>query len=296
MHFVTRSSLATIALVLMTASLSSDAWAYCRTSVCGEVASSVCTPSGSNDCGVPLFWSPPCIGFSVQENASAFVDVDTAVTIMEQAFQTWEAADCGGSTPAINVTHVGTVSCDQTEYNTDNGNANVVVFRDTGWPYAAKEKTLALTTVTFNLDTGEIFDADLEINASDVQLTTGNNGVEYDLLSIVTHEAGHMLGIAHSPIDEATMTVDYVPGDLSLRDLHPDDVAAICDAYPGGALGQCDPTPRHGFAQECQTGTSTDSDGDCSCATPGHEGDPLDWSILALCGIVLTRRRRSDND
>jgi hypothetical protein len=115
--------------------------------------------------------------------------------------------------------------------------------------------------------------------------------VQYDLLSILTHEAGHMLGLSHSPVSEATMKIDYVPGDKGLRSLHQDDIDGICTAYPAGPEGTCDPTPRHGFASDCGS-AATDTDG-CSCGVAGRR-QPGGALLLALaCGIVLLRRRHS---
>ncbi|MCA9625438.1 MAG: matrixin family metalloprotease [Myxococcales bacterium] len=270
--------------------LPSTAEAFCRTSVCGEEASKVCTPAEDDDCGTALFWGAPCFSFSLQEEGSSQVEVDTAEALMIQAFAAWENADCGGVGPGISVDPYPRIGCDQVEYNQEGGNANLVVFRDDVWPYEGKGNTLALTTVTFSLDTGEIFDADLEINSTAaIDLTVGDGEVVYDLLSILTHEAGHMLGIAHSSVPGATMTVEYVPGDTELRSLAPDDVAAICDAFPANNAATCDPEPRHGFSEQC--GGVTVDDG-CGCSTPGR-ATPVGggWALVGL-GLWLARRRR----
>ena len=90
-----------------------------------------------------------------------------------EAFGAWDKADCGnGTTPAINVDFFEAVTCDTQEYNQRGGNVNAVIFRDAVWPYVGAGNTLALTTVTFNLDSGEIFDADLEVNSTaEIKLT-----------------------------------------------------------------------------------------------------------------------------
>ena len=283
-----------MAVAFLAATLSaSTAEAYCRTAVCGEVAGQICVPPTPDDCGTPLFWAKGCFSFSVQEDASTQVDLATAELLMDQAFAAWENADCGGgSRPSLAVTKLAPVSCDQTEYNQDVGNANAVIFRDGTWPYVGQGNTLALTTVTFSLDSGEIFDADLEVNSTAaLQLTIGDEDVQYDLASILTHEAGHMLGLAHSDVDGATMTVEYVPGDIELRDPHPDDVAAICAAFPPGEdVSSCDPEPRHGFSTVC--GDDVPPDEGCSC----HAGpSPVRHGWLALVGLALamgvSRRR-----
>lgn len=283
-------SLALAAVALLSAA---NAHGWCRTSVCGDAASTQCSPPSANDCGTPLFWSPTCFAYSVQEDASVQIDLATTESVLEQAFAAWSTATCDdGSSPAVNVTNAGTVGCDKTEYNSNSGNANIVVFRETSWPYGGQGNTLALTTVTFNLDDGEIYDADLEINAADITLTTGDAGIEYDLLSIVTHEAGHMLGIAHSTTPTATMTVQYVPGDTSLRTLDPDDAAAICAAYPGGPLESCDSTARHGFSRQCASDEPED-DG-CSVGDGPAPGDDMPpwWPVGGgLLLFALTRHR-----
>jgi MYXO-CTERM domain-containing protein len=296
MRFAARSNARAPSAVALALGVSLCAWApdanaYCRTSVCGEQAAVVCEPPGGSDCGTPLYWRHGCFGFSMQEDGSAQVPFATAEALMEQAFATWAAVDCGGGSPDISVQNIGPVSCAEAEYNQEDGNANVVIFRDGDWPYAGQGNTLALTTVTFNLDNGEIFDADLEVNASsEVDLTVGDVGVQYDLASILTHEAGHMLGIAHSPVVGATMTIQYVPGDLDLRSLHPDDAAAICATYPPVEEPPgCDPTPRHGFKTTCGVPPTEE---DCSCRSapaPDSRGWPL--GLAALFASACARRR-----
>jgi MYXO-CTERM domain-containing protein len=60
----------------------------------------------------------------------------------------------------------------------------------------------------------------------------------YDLQAILTHEAGHFLGLAHSVDTSAIMYAFYSPGSIHLT---PDDVAGICTIYPplAPAGGSC---------------------------------------------------------
>lgn len=272
--------------------------AYCRTSVCGGgVPGQRCTPAGPMDCGTPLYWPTACLGFSVQRDGSRQIDPATAEQLMDQAFAAWESADCGGGDgPSISVQSLGPVECASLEYNqqADIGNANAILFRDDAWPYVGQGHTLALTTVTYALGTGEIYDVDLEVNATpSVQLTTGDTGVVYDLASILTHEAGHMLGLAHSADPEATMKVEYVPGDVALRTLAPDDVDAICEAFAPTRSATCDPTPRHGFRSECGAGQSDDEEGCHMGRGRGAPGRSLALLALASLGVLRRGRRQS---
>lgn len=289
-----RNSCALFGAVLACATFSSlEADAYCLTAACANnLAGQRCEPAQAADCGTPLFWAPACFGVAVQRDASAQVDLETTEALVSQAFASWENVDCGGGqNPGIHVEIFEAVSCNEQEYNQRGGNVNVVVFRDEVWPYQGAGNTLALTTVTYNLDTGEIFDADLEVNSTQqVDLTVGDTGVQYDLLSILTHEAGHMLGLAHSEEDAATMTVEYEPGDLELRTLHPDDANAICIAYPPPDISSCDPTPRHGFKDTCGPGPEPEEEG-CAVAPSEGERDPS-WMALCLVALLASRRRR----
>ena len=277
------------------------AQAYCRTSVCdGEEAGTLCMPSQPGDCGTALAWNRRCIGFSMQQRGSVQIDVTRTQTLMQRAFDSWQTANCehgNGSTPTIGlqITTLPQVECDQVEYNQSGGNANTVIFRDDTWPYQGQDSTLALTTVTYSLETGEIFDADLEINSTaSTALTTSDTNVQIDLLSILTHEAGHMLGLAHSADEDATMTAAYLPGELNLRTLEIDDVNGICASYPPNTnsnTAQCDPAPRHGFKSSCGPGDDTGSGG-CDCSLPANPHKPdHGWVSLLLAGLIAFRRR-----
>ncbi|WP_437694021.1 matrixin family metalloprotease [Sorangium sp. So ce176] len=277
--------------------LPSTALAYCRTSVCPETKSTaaVCTPAQPNDCGIPLAWPSPCVSYSIQEDASDQVSLAETEAIFEQAFAAWTQADCGdGQTPRMEVTYLGPIACDAHEYNQTKGNANIITFRDDDWPYAGGGNTLALTTVTYNLKTGDIYDADMEINSSDVALSFGDVDVSFDMLSIATHEAGHFLGLSHSTDGSATMFADYRPQTIMLRDLDQDDRDAICAVYPPGEpVKECDPTPRHGFSALCAVDQpARDEDGGCAAApSRSSRGGGLALAALALAGAAARARR-----
>ncbi len=267
-----------------------SASAFCRTSACEAGSGAVCEPARPTDCGVPLAWGTRCPRFSLQEGASAEVPLAAARAALTQAFAAWSGADCGGSPPSLEAAVGDDVACDRVEYNLDDGNANVVVFRDEAWPYP-DGATLALSTVTYGVDTGTIFDADLELNSAQVEFTTTNEGVQIDLLSVLTHEAGHLLGLAHTPDALATMNAEYTPGTLALRTLEADDVAAVCAAYPPAAPSpSCDSEPPGGFASEC--GGAAPPPSGCAVAGPLGESPPpcgrfATW--LAALGLVTLR-------
>jgi hypothetical protein len=122
-----------------------------------------------------------------------------------------------------------------------------------------------------NVETGEIYDADVELNTADYPIEQRAAGApsdgSYDLQSVLTHEFGHFVGLAHSPLPGSVM---FALGDSSdgtaKRALAPEDVLGVCAIYPTDgtrsvstlvdpgsrvAEGACDPTPHHGFTATC---------------------------------------------
>ncbi|MCA9591667.1 MAG: matrixin family metalloprotease [Myxococcales bacterium] len=277
--------------------LSSAASAYCRTTTC---TSKTCSTSPSCDqCldgGLPLYWPSSCVSFSTQVDGSPLrgIDFETLRNAVATGFVQWQSAPCAvGGTPSINLNDFGAVTCDRQEYNQDAPNANIWMFRDDYWPYVGSNSTLALTTITFNVKTGQIFDADVEINSAENAITVGDVSTQYDLLSIATHEAGHFLGLSHSCDQSATMFSYYATGDTSMRSLEADDIAGICSIYPPGDTSRaCDATPRHGFSTKCKT----PEDKGCCTTAPGRPSGSGSLAVFAgLLGLALltARRRRS---
>ena len=269
--------------------------------------------------GLPLFWKGACVGYSVNDAASKRIPLETATNVIDAAFASWNGVACAGGSPVgITASNLGPAACDEVRYNTRGPNQNVIIFRDTKWPYSDPNNTLGLTTVTFNADTGEIYDADMEINSTAGNLTTSTavpaNG--FDLLSVITHEAGHFLGLAHATDSTATMFASYKPGTSALRTLSDDDVEGMCAIYPNAtersvaasvsasgvlAADSCDATPRHGFGSACAESSPTPSETNSSgngCAIgarPSSMGSGA-WAVAGLAvaaAVSLQRRRRA---
>jgi hypothetical protein len=276
--------------------------AYCRTSSCDDGAVGTrCEPATEGDCGVPIAWPTSCVGYSLASKGTEQLPLATVRSIVARAFATWSSSECEGGPVRIGGVDLGDVDCSEVSYDPDGPNANLVVFRDEAWPYA-QSGALALTTVTYVLDTGAIRDADLEINSASATLSTSDTSVEVDLESIVTHEVGHMLGLSHTNVDDATMTTNYPPRSTTLRSLEPDDVAGLCSIYPANRAVACMPTPRGGLLDACASeGTGSggsagdaEEDGGCSIASAGPSEARRDRSaeLLASLAILLAARVR----
>jgi hypothetical protein len=244
--------------------------------------------------GTPLHWPQTCLSFGVQKDGSKSdgIDYDTAHRIISEAFQAWRDVDCpGGGSPSFALRDYGAIECAEAQYNQDQGNANVFTFRDESWPYDDAFDTLALTTITYNRESGEIYDADVEINSYMASFTVGDENVHHDLSAILTHEIGHFLGLSHNDNAATTMWCCYEPTDTQQRTLHQEDIAGICDVYPPDRsvnANACD--PRHGFSNLC----ASDQDEGCGIGGPSRPGSGLiaAFGLLGL-GIVLRRMRKS---
>lgn len=287
-----------------------NAAAFCRATTCDPANPALnCAPDSQNclTVGAPLAWPSSCVTVSVQADAAPkqHIDYDAALGSVTRAFAAWTSAACTGGPPAITVDVKGPISCAASEYNPDGGNANIVVFRENEWPYPGGEDgALGLTRVRFDPASGEIWDADIEVNAVGQTLRVGDPAPgAVDLDSLLTHEAGHLLGLAHTRDKTATMYPGYEPGTIDLRTLAPDDVAGICAIYPAGRVASTSCEPRHGYADLCgadQPTLMSDAGSDDSavskgCAVSSHSeaGSSAFVGALGALGLLLARRRRA---
>ncbi len=308
-------------LLLAAASLSSvaallhpsEAHAFCRTTTV-NVPADYDPTEGCFTEGDVLWWRNACVGYSIQKDASRQVTLEEAEQAIATAFAKWTGTACradaaGESRVSIDVRDEGPVACDQVQYNQSQPNQHVILFHDTVWPYDDSNNTLALTTVTFDPDTGELYDADMEINStSGIPLTVSGavaaNG--YDFAAVVTHETGHFLGMAHSPDSRATMYARYVQGSTSMRNLSEDDVSGICSAYPPNgtrttSVGTpvtedvCDPTPRHGFSTQCAQPQASCLKLTIGASSAGAPGTAAALGSVGVFACALLLRRNSKN-
>lgn len=171
---------------------------------------------------------------------------------------------------------------------------NHVAFRQQDWchvPAGAEavcydKNTLAITSVTANKGTGDIVDADIEVNA--VYFTWGDllakpTPGSQDLQTVLTHELGHLIGLDHTcnaamgAVDNNGQTVPkcssaprsvqatiMYPSTVSAspirRVLSSDELRAICEVYPKGTGVPCAAPPaRDGGATDARTDAKVDA-------------------------------------
>lgn len=269
--------------------------AFCRSTTCtgGDC------PRDENECkttGAPLSWPGVCVGFSLQRDGTANLEMDAVRQVIERSFVTWTDIPCsdGSGNASIAFSARDDVGCRHSEYNESGANANVILFQDDKWRYHGPNDTLAKTTVTFDSDDGTILDADIEVNHAYNEFTIGDDAVVYDLESVLTHEIGHFLGLDHTPDIFATMYAGYDEGSIEQRTLELDDVDALCAVYPPNRSGDCDPTPRGGLGNECLQEHTDDEEAEESggCALAGSPRANATAALLLVSGLALEAWRR----
>jgi MYXO-CTERM domain-containing protein len=214
--------------------------------------------------------------------------------IIGRSMDAWLSLECDGSAQPLDVRELSEPSlCDRAEYNKEGPNINIIVFvedwADRGYEAAA----YALTTVWHNTRSGTIFDVDMEINEGRgpygvCPTPEGCDDGTVDLQNVVTHEVGHLFGIAHSEQSTATMYAVSPPGEVNKRVLARDDTTIFCMIYPPGSVpNECEYTPRNGLDLTC-------AEAGCSCSAPGLGPDRRAGLLatVALIALVIARRRR----
>ena len=283
--------------------LPSEALAWCRTTICDQANPPAgCGDTTASGCsvGTPIAWPSSCVSTSVNAQGSARLGITAADMrkVVQNAFSAWTNADCGnGQIPKFVVDLFPDVNCSQVTgdhigFKSEGPNYNIWIFRDTDWPYGfADESAIAITTTQFSGTTGVIYDSDVELNSQSQDFTIGDTIINMDLPSVVQHEAGHFLGLAHSRAPNATMLPSINAGDNSRRNLTQDDIDAICDVYGHGEIDpNCDPEPRHGFSTECTFNKG------CSTVAPGRGATqrlPASLIMGSLVAFLVVGRRRT---
>ena len=225
--------------------VASEARAFCRTTTCrppdaGAVdlmdAQEFCR-TDSSGCvieGEALYWRGGAISIWVDSAGSALrgISGDATETELRRAYAPWMVPLCdNGKPPDLDVTVEGQRSGLLAEYDVESEeNVNVVLHEDMEWPY--DPSAVAITTMTFDVNSGRIVDADTELNTRGYPLAPDPAVDEVDLRAVLTHEGGHVLGLAHSNVPNATMQSEASGfGFTELRSLEPDDEQGVCAIY-----------------------------------------------------------------
>jgi len=242
--------------------------------------------------GTYLFWKSRDISYKINPSGAG-VPLAEAVGAVKRAFFTWASPSCTD----VYFSFAGLTSTTSSNLTLGSGTSpdldNVIVWH-ANWPPAGVNDgsvtadMVSLTTLIYIADTGEIADADIDLNGNSKFWTTSDDRtkVVYDIQDVMTFEVGHLLGLGNSGHPDATMYPDLKEGDLKKRDLHQDDIDGLCFIYPfEGATptgaGQSIPPPQITGAPGCSLGAAS---------ARGSAGVVV--LFLWLLATLATRRRR----
>ncbi len=104
---------------------------------------------------------------------------------------------------------------------------------------------LAITTTSYDGESGQIHDSDVEFNAQSfyftandgsacTQSTLSQNCVAFDVQNTATHEIGHMLGLDHTSAPNSTMNPTAPLGETAKRVVDTGTQSFVCDVYAKG--------------------------------------------------------------
>lgn len=260
--------------------------AFCRTTTC-DLGTEECQKNakGCVRDGVPVVWEKLPITYRFYKKGSKKLTDDDAVRdAIRKAFAVWSKVECEDGRTAVRFVEGPDVSSDKPLGEKKAAQPFGIYFRDSDWPHNDADESLALTNQIYGERSGTIDYADIEVNtANNTFALDGKDGIDFQ--SVMIHEAGHYLGLAHSNVTDSIMVPRYCAdanrcnGDLAAqRDLADDDRDAVCAVYPPSRDTSSAVTPQ---TAGCVT-------------TSGTRKDLFQGvGLVFLVGAVVRRRLRS---
>jgi hypothetical protein len=261
-----------------------------------------------DELGPCLWWEGPVLDFRQSTTGLPSVGAQPSLAAVSAAFSSWnDAMQCS----MLNVFEGPRATTRRAGASVSATNTNLVLFRMRScgriapmnhacWREGTCANTfdcwdqptslLGTTTVSFDVQTGRIFDADIEFNAADhvfsaVDSPTCDPGavsprcVANDIQNTATHEVGHFLGLGHTSAHNSTMNDTSPMGERRKRSIDLGTRSFLCEAYPP-ELGPTD----------CVTPPVSDTLG--PAVTAGCSTMPT-TPLLAMALLVLLGRRRT---
>lgn len=204
-----------------------------------STASYVRTPLNSAN-GTPIAWNltnpntPIVVNGRIVYNLNPAGSDDLPFAEVERAlaasFQSWE------DVPTSSVAFTRGANSSSTQTTADNM-LQIFWLENTtntgdGLDVAGVVALSRVMTISSGPRTGEIVDAALVFNGNQFTWATDGRGAAVDVQEIATHEIGHLIGLAHSPIGGAAMFPRTGAGRTQGRTLAFDDQIAASVAYP----------------------------------------------------------------
>lgn len=185
-----------------------------------------------NDPNICHYWQNRNLSFYLNENCSKNFqsNIEDCYQAVQNSIQTWTGHSCSDLT----LNYAGTTS--KTDIGKDS--FNLIVWRETTNWKNYDPSFVAVTSTSFFVYSGEIIDADIEVNGYDYTFSIAGQPNTMDIQNTLTHEMGHCIGLAdeYDIADyEATMYFQADYRETKKRDLSQDDINGLCTIYPAGA-------------------------------------------------------------
>jgi hypothetical protein len=185
-------------------------------------------------------WTSLPIKYSITNRASADVSASQLQAAAAASFNTWSQAQSGS---ALSASFTGFTNAEPVR---DDG-VTVIGFQ----PHPELERTLGVTSFTLDRTTGALVEADIYLNSAFAwSVAPAGESNKFDVQSILTHEAGHLIGLGHSLLGDTVLRpeggrrvvakrsvmfpIAYAVGTILDRTLQDDDIAAVSATYPTG--------------------------------------------------------------
>jgi predicted Zn-dependent protease len=167
--------------------------------------------------GIPLHWS------STSSTVDIFVNSQNDQGLSEPLVQSIAESSIGewNGQSRINLRKNTTTGKDQADLNELYFSSDSSIFNGSG--------VVGITLVGFNESNGEIASADILIS-DNYFFSTDPTAANY-LGNVITHEAGHFLGLGHGQVAGSTMFYALSRGQNKISD---DDKAGLYSLYPNG--------------------------------------------------------------
>ena len=245
----------------------------------------------------PIVWYLDKKGYPIGN-----ISLEQLQAALEQAFEAWENARYGGKCTAVRFKFGGYIDANGAKFD----GKNVVSFAtpevyDALQGVSQTPGSLGKTVVVYDSQ-GYVKEADIVFPVTQNKVFSLNpNKNQYDLIGIAMHQIGHMIGINHSDVPQATMFGVWPPaGDTSWRTLSDDDKAAVVALYPAncqdnhGDQGSDAVESSDSLSYTGPGGSSTNSKEKWGCSV-GFNGSAMGISgfllIFVLLTILLAKRR-----
>ncbi|HET8932689.1 MAG TPA: matrixin family metalloprotease [Polyangiales bacterium] len=192
----------------------------------------------TTEVGKRIRWSTESVSLQLDPEFEKFLGAGEAYAAIAMAFDAWRGL------PRVPDMRILPGAPERLGHHDGHPTNGVYLLKD--WPYEASK--LAVTVVTYEMDTGRLLDADIVVNGQaryalleePVKPRTVSS---YDLAAVLTHEAGHVLGLGESNDDQAATMWPYAkPDDVDKRTLAQDDEDGAVESYlssPPRAAGGC---------------------------------------------------------